>query len=84
MQMLKQSFNSKDAAPQRQAHIVRHHGVRWSPLNAISGWLPSTNTVLDFMHNGYMGRVAHFFVTVIFGAYMLSGTGGDDSLKQKF
>src|ERR1700692_2407177 len=39
--MLRQSFYSKDATPARQEAILRDHGVRFSILNVIPGWLPS-------------------------------------------
>ncbi|KAF9056739.1 hypothetical protein BDP27DRAFT_1386299 [Rhodocollybia butyracea] len=83
-EMLKHAFASEDAAPQRKEYILSDQGVRWSPLNAISGWLPSIHTILNFLHNFFLGIVAHFFMKIIFGAYMLSGAGGVNSPKQKF
>jgi hypothetical protein len=53
--MLRQSFYSKDATPARQEAILRDHGVRFSILNVISGWLPSRKSALDFMHCIFLG-----------------------------
>ncbi|RDB30064.1 hypothetical protein Hypma_014106 [Hypsizygus marmoreus] len=82
--LLKHAFRSKDAAPGRQNTILRDHGVRWAIFNTISDWLPSSKTVLDFMHNVFLGLICHFFMEVIFKSYMLSGVGGDESPKKRF
>lgn len=83
-QMLKDAYRSKKAEPERQEVILRDCGVRWAAFNAISGWLPSSKTVLDFMHNIFFGLNCHFFTDMIFKLYMLSGAGGIDSPKQRF
>ncbi|KAG1736380.1 hypothetical protein EDD22DRAFT_982388 [Suillus occidentalis] len=82
--MLHQSFYSKDATPARQEAILRDHGVRFSILNVISGWLPSRKSALDFMHCIFLGIISHLFMRVLFGGYMLSGMGGINSLKRQF
>ena len=55
-QMLKDAFRSRLAGPERQEVILRDRGVRWAAFNAISDWLPSSKTVLDFMHNVFLGK----------------------------
>jgi hypothetical protein len=54
-QMLKSAYRSKTAPPQRQDVILRDRGVRWAAFNVISDWLPASKTVLDFMHNIFLG-----------------------------
>ena len=54
-EMLKHAFQSKNATAPRQNTILRDHGVRWSSINLLSDWLPSKKTVLDFMHNVFLG-----------------------------
>ena len=55
-QLLKHAFRSKNAGPQRQDAILCDHGVRWAAFNSISSWLPASKTVLDFMHNIFLGH----------------------------
>jgi hypothetical protein len=54
-QMLKFAFKCKTAPAQRQDVILRDRGVRWAGFNVISDWLPASKTVLDFMHNIFLG-----------------------------
>ncbi|KAG2055668.1 hypothetical protein BDR06DRAFT_989036 [Suillus hirtellus] len=82
--MLRQSFYSKDATPARQEAILRDHGVRFSILNVIPGWLPSRKSALDFMHCIFLGIISHLFMHVLFGGYMLLGMGGINSPKRQF
>ncbi|KAG1737090.1 uncharacterized protein EDB91DRAFT_1249737 [Suillus paluster] len=82
--MLHQSFYSRDAGPARQEAILRDHGVRWSILNLLSGWLPSKKSVLDFMHCIFLGIISHLFMRILFGGHMLSGMGGNESPKHCF
>ncbi|KAH9921364.1 hypothetical protein B0H21DRAFT_701660 [Amylocystis lapponica] len=82
--MLKHAYRAKDVGPRRENAILRDHGVRWSIMNILAGWLPASNTVLDFMHNIFLGLIAHLFMEILFKAYMFSGAGGDNSAKQRF
>ncbi|KAG1731002.1 hypothetical protein EDB19DRAFT_2010037 [Suillus lakei] len=82
--MLHQSFYSKDPTPAHQEAILQDHGVRFSILNVISGWLPSRKSALDFMHCIFLGIISHLFMHVLFSGYMLSGMGGVNSPKQHF
>jgi hypothetical protein len=83
--MLHHAFNSQGAAPAHSKHILDSYGMHWSTLNLlISGWCPSTRAVLDFMHNIFLGVIAHFFTSVLFSSYMFSGVGGQNSPKQQF
>jgi len=75
---------SRNAAPTRQAQILKDHGIQWSTLNVIPNWRPSSNTALDFMHNIYLGVIAHFYTQVLFAAHMFAGAGGHDSSKNQF
>ncbi|KZT25039.1 hypothetical protein NEOLEDRAFT_1156520 [Neolentinus lepideus HHB14362 ss-1] len=83
-QLLRQSFLSKDAPPRRQDHILDNYGIRWCTKNLLAGWLPSTRCALDFMHNIFLGVIAHLFTQVLFSGYMFSGAGGRSSQKQRF
>ena len=56
MERLCQSYFSRDAEPARHQQILDFYGVRWTPLNLISDWLPSRRTALDFMHNIFLGE----------------------------
>jgi hypothetical protein len=56
-QMLKWAFKSKKSGRQRQEVILRDHGVRWAAFNVIPDWLPASKTVLDFMHNVFLGMI---------------------------
>lgn len=82
--MLKHAFISKTAPSLRQNNILRDHGVWWAAFNILSDWLPSSKSARDFMHNIYLGLVHHLFMEVIFKGYMLSGSGGSNSQKQRF
>ncbi|KAG1861367.1 hypothetical protein C8R48DRAFT_673458 [Suillus tomentosus] len=79
--MLCQSFYSKDATPAHQVAMLQDHGVRFSILNVISGWLPLRKSALDFMHCIFLGIILHLFMHMLFGGYMLLGMGGINSLK---
>ncbi|KAG2029766.1 hypothetical protein BDR03DRAFT_987545 [Suillus americanus] len=82
--MLRQSVYSKDATTARQEAILRDHGVKFSILNVIPGWLPSKKSALDFMHCIFLEIISHLFMRVLFGGYMLSGMGGVNSPKRRF
>ncbi|KAH9948903.1 hypothetical protein B0H21DRAFT_689267 [Amylocystis lapponica] len=82
--MLKHAYRSKGVNPRRENAILRDHGVRWSSMNWLAGWLPSSKTVLDFMHNIFLGIIMHLFMEILFKSYMFSGAGGDNSAKQRF
>ncbi|KAJ3508326.1 hypothetical protein NLJ89_g5817 [Agrocybe chaxingu] len=81
--LLKQAFRSRTAARARQNQILRDHGIRWSVMNVIPNWEPSSKTALDFMHNIFLGVIGHFYTQVLFAAHMFSGIGGHDSSKQR-
>ncbi|PPQ79796.1 hypothetical protein CVT26_012594 [Gymnopilus dilepis] len=82
--LLKQAFISRDATSPRQNQILKDYGIRWSVMNMMPDWKPSSKTALDFMHNIFLGLILHFFMTVLFAAHMFSGRGGSTSSKQRF
>jgi len=82
--LLRQAFFSREALPQRQSAILKNHGVRWSIMNLIPNSGPVSHTALDFMHNVFLGIIAHFFTQVLFAAHMFPGAGGIDSAKNRF
>ncbi|KII92119.1 hypothetical protein PLICRDRAFT_461608 [Plicaturopsis crispa FD-325 SS-3] len=82
--MLRRAFESRVSGAAHQLVLLRDYGVRWVTLNLLSGWLPSTKTVLDFMHNVFLGLICHIFMEILFKAYMFSGVGGSSSEKQHF
>ncbi|KAH9940309.1 hypothetical protein B0H21DRAFT_697685, partial [Amylocystis lapponica] len=83
-EMLKHAYRAKDVGPRRENAILRDHGVRWTIMNILAGWLPASKTVLDFMHNIFLGIIAHLFMEILFKGYMFSGSGGNNSAKQRF
>ncbi|KAF5380388.1 hypothetical protein D9615_004710 [Tricholomella constricta] len=83
-QLLRQAFSAKISSTRRQNKILKDYGVRWSVLNVLANWFPSSKTALDFMHNIFLGLICHFFSQVLFAAHMFSGAGGNDSPKQRF
>ncbi|KII86134.1 hypothetical protein PLICRDRAFT_115269 [Plicaturopsis crispa FD-325 SS-3] len=82
--MLRHAFASRVAGAARQFVILRDFGVRWATFNLIPGWLPSSKTALDFMHNIFLGLICHIFMEILFKAYMFSGAGGAHSEQQRF
>ncbi|KAF8147206.1 hypothetical protein B0H34DRAFT_642700, partial [Crassisporium funariophilum] len=82
--MLTSAFFSREALPQRQSAILKNHGVCWSVMNDIPNSGPVLHTALDFMHNVFLGVIAHFFTAVLFAAHMLPGAGGINSAKNRF
>ncbi|EAU86909.2 hypothetical protein CC1G_10800 [Coprinopsis cinerea okayama7 len=83
-ELLKHKFHSRDAVPARQATINENHGVRWAAFDWIPGWKPAKQTALDFMHCVFLGIVPWLFSTLLFGAHLFPGTGGENSSKQRF
>ncbi|KAF5384761.1 hypothetical protein D9615_001059 [Tricholomella constricta] len=83
-QLLRQAFSAKISSTRRQNKILKDYGVRWSVLNVLANWFPSSKTALDFMHNIFLGLICHFFSQVLFAAHMFSGAGGNNSPKQRF
>jgi len=53
-------------------------------MNMIPNWKPSSKMALDFMHNIFLGFIAHFFTQVLFATHMFPGRGGQHSSKQRF
>ncbi|PPQ99854.1 hypothetical protein CVT24_009605 [Panaeolus cyanescens] len=82
--LLRYAFESQRFGEAQQAAILRDFGIRWSVLNLMPNWRPSQRTALDFMHNMFLGVVAHFYTKVLFAAHMFSGIGGNDSAKKRF
>ncbi|KAH9922163.1 hypothetical protein B0H21DRAFT_701295 [Amylocystis lapponica] len=80
-EMLKHAYRAKDVGPRRENAILRDHGVRWTIMNILAGWLPASKTVLDFMHNIFLGIIAHLFMEILFKGYMFSGSGGNNSAR---
>jgi hypothetical protein len=82
--LLRQAFFSRDGTIPHQNSILKDHGIRWSVLNLLGDWFPSTKTTLDFMHNIFLGLIAHFFTKVLFAAHMFPHAGGANSSQQHF
>ena len=53
--LLQASFQSRSAGKTRQAVILKTSGARFSIMNTVAGWLPSTKSALDFMHCIFLG-----------------------------
>ena len=61
--LLKWAFRARDATPSEREEIAEEHGVRWSVLNELAEWWPSSCSPPDMMHAAYLGTyymsVAH-------------------------
>ncbi|EIW73972.1 hypothetical protein CONPUDRAFT_160538 [Coniophora puteana RWD-64-598 SS2] len=51
--------------------ILDVHGVRYSVLNDLPGWMPSASSPVDYMHNFYLGIVKRIYYDVINHGYLL-------------
>ncbi|KDQ09801.1 hypothetical protein BOTBODRAFT_97245, partial [Botryobasidium botryosum FD-172 SS1] len=70
---LQHAYESRDASTKKKRkEILDDYGVQWSVLNLLACWLPILCAPVDFMHNMFLGIIAHFFCFVIIGGYMLS------------
>jgi hypothetical protein len=49
----------------KQKDLYKRNGVRWSELLRLDYWDPLQNTVIDGMHNLFLGLVRHHFREVI-------------------
>ncbi|KDQ21303.1 hypothetical protein BOTBODRAFT_40142 [Botryobasidium botryosum FD-172 SS1] len=70
---LQYAFEARNATTAaHRKRILDDHGVRWSVLNLLAFWLPIACAPLDFMHNMYLGIMAHFFINVVIEGYLLN------------
>lgn len=53
---LQHAFRAKDADRAERNEISSEHGIRWSALDDLPGWLPAKNSPLEFMHATFLGR----------------------------
>ncbi|KAG1812591.1 uncharacterized protein BJ212DRAFT_1448170 [Suillus subaureus] len=56
--------------------ILDEHGVRYSILNELPGWLPMRCSPIDFMHNFYV-LVKRFLFDIVMAGHLLDSTGWD-------
>ncbi|KIY48977.1 hypothetical protein FISHEDRAFT_42291 [Fistulina hepatica ATCC 64428] len=71
-EQLKHAFKSQNARTKKDCRaILDAHGMRYSAVNILPGWLPISSSVIDFMHNFY-GQVKDFWMEIIDGGYMMT------------
>jgi len=58
--LVQAGFQSRGAGKARQAVILKTAGARFSVMNTLPGWLPSTKSALDFMHCIFLGLLPLF------------------------
>lgn len=51
---IRYAFRARSAEDADKQEIFDRRGVSWSPLNRLPGWLPSLNSVVEFMHCVYL------------------------------
>jgi hypothetical protein len=56
-ELLKAGFQARNAGKARRDVILKTSGARFSIVNVIPGWLPSTKSALDFMHCIFLGAL---------------------------
>ncbi|KAG1813652.1 uncharacterized protein BJ212DRAFT_1447836 [Suillus subaureus] len=56
--------------------ILDEHGVRYSILNELPGWLPMRHSPIDFMHNFY-ALVKRFLFDIVMAGHLLNSMGWD-------
>ncbi|KIK54699.1 hypothetical protein GYMLUDRAFT_76876 [Collybiopsis luxurians FD-317 M1] len=73
------NVNKENGYNVKTSSILRQHGVHFSVLNWIAGWLLSTQMALDFIHCMFL-ELTHILFTV----HMFPGANGPESAKQWF
>jgi len=69
---IKYAYRSRSADPKAADEIAAKRGVRWSVLNELPNWFPSSNSVIDFMHCVYLCKCC-LFRAVVFYVYATPG-----------
>ncbi|KAG1818110.1 uncharacterized protein BJ212DRAFT_1446573 [Suillus subaureus] len=69
---IRYAFRAHSAEDADKQEIFDRHGVSWSPLNRLPGWLTSLNSVVEFMHCIYLCMVRHVTKIIILQLGMLS------------
>jgi hypothetical protein len=65
---LQLSYDIRGANAKDRQEFATEHGVRWSAMNELPGWLTYSSAPLDLMHNLYLGM----FTTEICAFYARS------------
>jgi hypothetical protein len=47
---IKYAYRARDADPNVTEEIFVRRGIQWFPLTLLPGWLPSSSSLIDFMH----------------------------------
>ncbi|KAG1747491.1 hypothetical protein EDD22DRAFT_981908 [Suillus occidentalis] len=72
------AFRACSADDADKKEIFDRHGVSWTVINDLPGWLNSVNSVVKFMHCIYLCMVRHLTKVIILQLGMLSSTPRDD------
>ncbi|KAH7917473.1 hypothetical protein BV22DRAFT_1026280 [Leucogyrophana mollusca] len=70
---IKYSFRARDATPDIAEAIAENRGARWSVLNALPGWMPGANGVVEFMHCVFLTLVKHLNKVILLKNGLLNG-----------
>ncbi|KAG8732355.1 hypothetical protein FRC12_019304 [Ceratobasidium sp. 428] len=68
LQLAKQATRGQAA----RNRIAKDHGIHWSVLNELPGWMPHASAPFDPMHCLYLGIVNSLWCNVIEDGYLLS------------
>lgn len=61
------SYDIRNATSQRERDIfASSHGIRWSAMNELPGWMPFDSAPLDLMHNLYLGKLKSPSITAVY------------------
>ncbi|KAG2737679.1 hypothetical protein P692DRAFT_201674704, partial [Suillus brevipes Sb2] len=75
--LLEHAHRSKSSTTKAaRKSILDEHGVRYSVLNELPGWLPMRRSPIDFMHNFY-ALVKRFLFDIVTTGHLLDSTGWD-------
>ncbi|KAF8595852.1 hypothetical protein BDV93DRAFT_456040 [Ceratobasidium sp. AG-I] len=69
------SYDIRETVSQHERdEFASAHGIRWSALNELPGWLPFDSAPLDLMHNLYLGVIRHLWADVLLEGYYFSNS----------
>ncbi|KIK91508.1 hypothetical protein PAXRUDRAFT_797245 [Paxillus rubicundulus Ve08.2h10] len=69
---IKYAFRSHDVDPEEAAEIFERRGVSWSSFALLPCWLPSVNSVVEFMHCVYLCLVKHLTKVILLQSGMFN------------
>jgi hypothetical protein len=55
-QAIQLSYDVRGADIKERDNFAASHGIRWSAMNELPGWMTYSSAPLDLMHNFYLGQ----------------------------